>query len=106
MARGVSQNRAGGSLARWTGRSKGRTSGSEQVKRPTPYFIATGFLASSTSFSKRVKDFLEPLLYLNVPKPTFNRGKRFVVVVFRKASHERGITIEYVLHSQRDRRAI
>src|SRR4030095_12639082 len=48
----------------------------------------------------------ESLLELNIPKPTFDIGKRFVEVVFERASHKWRIFIEHVLHSKGKRRAV
>jgi hypothetical protein len=44
---------------------------------------------------------LESLLYLGVPEPPLDRGKRFVVTVLEVAGHERRIRIEHVLQSDR-----
>src|SRR5436190_20202451 len=50
--------------------------------------------------------FLESLLYLDVPEPAFDRGKRGVVVVPEGSSHKRWIEIEHVLQPKRKRRVI
>jgi hypothetical protein len=50
--------------------------------------------------------FLESLLQLDVPEPAFDRGKRFVVVVFEGAGLERRIVVTHVLHAKGDRGVI
>src|SRR5207248_7238713 len=50
--------------------------------------------------------FLESLPKLDVPEPPFDRCERFVVVVLESSGHKRRIEIEYILHPQRQRRAI
>src|SRR4030095_11477373 len=55
---------------------------------------------------RRAETPLKSFLQLHVPEPAFEGGKRFVVVVFEGAGHERRIRIKDVLHSDRERRAI
>jgi len=49
---------------------------------------------------------LEPFLYLEIPEAAFDGGKRFVVVVLKRAGHKWGIGIKHVLHSKRECYAI
>ncbi len=49
---------------------------------------------------------LESLLQPNVPEPAFDRGKRFIVAVFKGAAHKWRIFVGDVLQPKRDGRAI
>src|SRR6184192_1044694 len=50
--------------------------------------------------------FLESFLYLDVPEPAFDRGKRFIVAVLEGGGHEWRIFIEHVLHTKGNRGVI
>src|SRR6058998_27837 len=90
----------------------GRPAATELLRRERgDYFFeariaAQGYFLIWESKGKVVLAQLESFLQLHVPKPTFDRGKRFVVAVPRRAGRKRRILIEHVLHPNGNRGVI